>query len=55
MNRQLVRKARQLWDVPGVPAEINRANRRKWIRSVHQLGSKWLLATPVGKCNAKAA
>ena len=40
MNRQLVRKARQLWDVPGVPEEINRANRRKWIRSVHQLGSK---------------
>ena len=55
MNRQLVRKARQLWDVEGVPAEINRANRRKWIRSVHQLGSKWLLAVPVERSHAKAA
>lgn len=47
MNRQLVRKARQLWNVPDVPVEINRANKRKWIRSVQSLGSKWLLATPV--------
>lgn len=55
MNRQLVRKARQLWDVEGVPAEINRANRRKWIRSVHQLGNNWLLAVPVEKIHAKTA
>ena len=46
-TRQLILKARNLWSVKGVPAHINRANRKRWIRSVLMLGDKWLLSTPV--------
>lgn len=30
-----------------VPRHINRANQRKWLQAVQQLGDKWLLAQPV--------
>ena len=46
-TRQLILKARNLWNVDYVPAHINKANRHKWIRSVLMLGDKWLLSTPV--------
>lgn len=47
--KQLVRHARELWNVDYVAPEINRANRRKWVRSVNRLGDKWLLAQHVQK------
>lgn len=40
---QLIKHALKLWNVPYVPREINRANARKWLRSVTLLGDKWLL------------
>lgn len=43
-TRALIRKANKLWNVPYVPAEINRANKKKWINAVIQLGDKWLIA-----------
>ena len=55
MNTKMLRHVRQLWNVPHVSQEINRANQRKWIRSVRLLGDKWLLAHHVErkeKCNA---
>ena len=44
---QLIKHALKLWNVPNVPREINRANARKWVKSVEQLGDRWLLATKV--------
>ena len=44
MNTKMLVKARQLFSVPYMPQEINRANQRKWIRSIRILGDKWLLA-----------
>lgn len=44
MNTNALRHVRQLWNVSYVPREINRANQRKWVRSVRLLGDKWLLA-----------
>jgi hypothetical protein len=44
MNAKMLRHVRELWNSPLASREINRANRRKWIRSVRMLGDKWLLA-----------
>ena len=44
MNIRMLKHVRQLWNVPFVPQEINRANQRKWVQSVRRLGDKWLLA-----------
>jgi len=44
---QLLRRAIRNWSSPMVPRHINRANQRKWIAAVQELGSKWLLAQPV--------
>ena len=44
MNTKMLTKARQLFSVDYMPTEINRANQRKWIRSIRRLGDKWLLA-----------
>lgn len=41
-TRDLVRKARELFDVADVPRHTNRHNRRQWVRSVQRLGSKWV-------------
>ena len=41
-TRDLVRKARTLFNVKDVPAHINRHNRRQWVRSVQYLGPKWV-------------
>ena len=48
MNRHLIRTAQRLWP-------NSKHNRRQWIRSVQQLGSKWLLAVPVRRCHENAA
>ena len=47
--RSLLRHARGLFDVPGVPASTQRHNRKQWTRSVSMLGDKWVLAVPQGK------
>jgi hypothetical protein len=44
MNTRMLRHVRQMWNVDHVSQEINRANQRKWVRSVRRLGDKWLLA-----------
>jgi len=44
MNTRMLRHVRELWNSPWASRETNRANRRKWIRSVRMLGDKWLLA-----------
>ena len=44
MNTKMLVRARELFSVPYIPNEINRANQRKWVRSVRTLGDRWLLA-----------
>jgi hypothetical protein len=49
MNTTLLKHARQLFKTYDAPPEVIRSYQRKWARSIHQLGDKWLLATPVSK------
>lgn len=44
MNVRMLTHVRALWNSPDVPQSINRANQRKWIRSIRILGDRWLLA-----------
>jgi hypothetical protein len=46
-TEQLRRKARQLYNNKLVSQEVNQYNQRKWVRSVLQLGDKWLVAKPI--------
>ena len=46
-TKQLMRKARTLYNVDYMPTHINRANQRSWVRAVTRLGNTWLLAQPV--------
>lgn len=45
----LMRRAVRLFNSEYVPANINRANRIAWLRSVQMLGDRWLLAAPVNR------
>ena len=49
MNTKMLKIARKLWNNPSVNTELNRANMRKWVKSVKMLGSSWVLAVPVEK------
>ncbi len=44
MNTRMLTRARELFSVDYMPQEINRANQRKWVRSIRVLGDKWVLA-----------
>lgn len=49
---QLRKKARCIFNNREVPDHINQHNQRKWVRSVLQLGDRWLIAKPIGSLNA---
>ena len=49
MKTTMLRRVRRLYNVDYIPREINRANQLKWVRSVRQLGSNWLLAEYVSR------
>ena len=49
MDTDMLRLARRLYNVDYIPREINRANQRKWVRSVRLLGNRWLLAEYVSR------
>ena len=44
MNITQLKRVRRLFNVDYVPAEINRANQRKWVQAIRMLGNKWVLA-----------
>lgn len=44
---KLRQKARCLFNNNLVPQSLNQYNQRKWVRSVLQLGDKWLLAKQI--------
>ncbi len=47
MNTKILRRVRELYNSPFVPAHVNRANQLKWVHSVRQLGDRWLYAQTV--------
>jgi hypothetical protein len=49
MKTTMLRRVRRLYNVDYIPREINRANQRKWVRSVRLLGRNWLLAEYVSR------
>ncbi len=53
MNTIRLRQVRKAYPhIPNVPARTIRHNRREWIRSIRELGDKWLLAMPIEKREA---
>lgn len=44
MNTRMLIRVRRLFNSEYVPRSVNRANQLKWVRSIRQLGDKWLLA-----------
>jgi hypothetical protein len=49
---QLRKKARKIYNNGMVPEHINQHNQRKWVRSVLQLGDRWLIAKPIERIYA---
>jgi len=49
MNTTRLCQARRLFNADTATRETNRANQRKWVRSLRLLGSNWLLATTLSK------
>lgn len=47
MKTKLLSIARRNFCRPYIPVSTQRHNIRAWARSVHQLGSKWLLAETI--------
>lgn len=52
-TEQLRRKARVIYNNNMVSDRVNQYNQRKWVRSVLQLGDRWLIAKPIGKIHAE--
>jgi hypothetical protein len=46
MKKDNIRRAVALFRCEYAPRHIRRANARKWLRSIEQLGPRWLLAAP---------
>lgn len=49
MNTTLLTTARRLWCVGHADRATQRANMRKWVRSVRLLGNRWIMAAPEPK------
>lgn len=47
MKTTALKHVRQLFAVDYVPIHTQRHNQRQWVRSVRQLGDRWLLAKPI--------
>lgn len=44
MNVTMLKMARRLWCVGHADRATQRANMRKWVRSVRMLGDRWVMA-----------
>jgi hypothetical protein len=44
MNTKLLKHSRELFKSYDVPEHVRRDYRRKWVRSIRNLGDKWLFA-----------
>jgi len=52
MNTTILKTARRIWCVGHADRATQRANIRKWVRSLRQLGDRWVMATQGGKLAA---
>lgn len=52
MNTRVLRHVRRIFCHPMAPRSVQRHNCRQWVKSVRQLGDRWLLATPVNRPEA---
>lgn len=52
MNVTMLKMARRLWCVGHADRATQRANMRKWVRSVRMLGDRWVLAQGQGRLAA---
>lgn len=52
MNTTMLKMARRLWCVGHADRATQRANMRKWVRSVRMLGDRWVLAQGQGRLAA---
>jgi len=50
----MLKKVRELYNVDYISYEENRANQRKWVKSIRMLGDKWLLKKQKEKRNEDA-
>ena len=46
MNTTLLKTGRRIWCIGHADRATQRANMRKWVRSLRQLGGSWVLAAP---------
>lgn len=44
MKTRALKMVRQLFAVDAVPIHTQRHNQRQWVKSIRQLGDRWLLA-----------
>lgn len=51
MKAAALKRVRELFAVDYVPMHTQRHNHRQWVKSIRQLGDRWLLANPVAKKN----
>jgi len=47
MNTKLLKHTRELFKSYDVPEHVRRSYRLKWVRSIRNLGDKWLFAKPI--------
>jgi hypothetical protein len=47
MKTRALKLVRELFAVDYVPLHTQRHNQRQWVKSVRQLGDRWLLAKPL--------
>ena len=49
MNTRFLTHVRKMFCTYDAPPEVIRAYQRQWVKSVRQLGDKWLVAKPIGR------
>lgn len=47
MNTAALKRVREMFAVDYVPKHTQRHNQKQWVKSVRQLGDRWLLAKPI--------
>jgi hypothetical protein len=47
MNTHYLTQVRRIFATYDAPPEVIRAYQKQWVKSVRQLGDKWLVAKPI--------
>jgi hypothetical protein len=53
MNTNTLKRVRQMFNNPLVPAHHNRSYQRQWVRQVRMLGDRWLLAKHMDRASCQ--